>query len=228
MKKERALKRNLLVLVLILFVSSVCADTVFRKKKSQKRRVLRMPAKLDEPRKAGKTSEGVLTEPVELIRLGNTSGPAAKKGAEQEIFNFSGERYQVVKTFEVSPTGYYSAERNQKRYAFGSFEADLAMNGSGKITASGKPPEAGKTVSVDERIIPLGSKLLIEGYPGVFEAQDTGKKIRTKKRIKKDGKILICPRIDIYFGRGEQALFRALKVDNQSPIAVRILAKVNG
>ena len=41
------------------------------------------------------------------------------------------------------------------------------------VTASGKPTEVGVTVAVDRDVIPLGSKIYIEGV-GFMEAQDTG------------------------------------------------------
>lgn len=202
--------------VLIFFVSSVCASTAFGKTNSKRSRGLRMPAKLDEPIKRGE----FVVQHDEPIRLGNTN-----KGAEQEILIVNGQKYQVVKAVEVVPTGYYSALEGQKRYALGSFEADRAMNGGGKITASGKPPKEGKTISVNPEIIPMGSKLLVEGYSGIWEAQDTGKKIKKLQRIKKEnGEICLYPRIDIYFGRGDQALEKALSVNNKKPITVKILA----
>lgn len=164
---------------------------------------LRMPAKLDEPRKADGALLRASVEPVELIRLGNTN-----KGAE-ECTTKSKEK-DTKKIYKVKATGYYTPEKGQKRYAFGSFEADLRMNGKGKMTASGKKPEAGKTVAVDKRVIPHGALLKIEGYPGIFEAQDSGKAIVGK-------------RIDIYFGKGEKALEKALAVNNKEFITVEVV-----
>jgi 3D (Asp-Asp-Asp) domain-containing protein len=45
------------------------------------------------------------------------------------------------------------------------------------ITASGVPARLG-TVAVDPRVIPLGSKLRIEGLPGIYRAEDTGRGVR--------------------------------------------------
>ena len=56
-------------------------------------------------------------------------------------------------------TGYYCPERNQSRFAHGSFEADKAINCPNGITASGKLPKKG-FVSVIP-VIPLGSKIFI-------------------------------------------------------------------
>ena len=47
-------------------------------------------------------------------------------------------------------------------------------------TASGTLPAVGRTVAVDPRVIPLGTRLHIEGV-GVRIAEDTGKKIKGKK-----------------------------------------------
>ena len=65
------------------------------------------------------------------------------------------------------------------------------------ITKSGTTLTQGRTIAVDSRIIPLGSKVFIEGY-GVFIAEDTGSAIRGN-------------RIDICVGSHSQAY--ALGID---------------
>jgi 3D (Asp-Asp-Asp) domain-containing protein len=47
-------------------------------------------------------------------------------------------------------------------------------------TASGTMPSVGRTIAVDPRVIPLGTKLQIEGV-GTRIAEDTGKNIKGKK-----------------------------------------------
>ena len=47
-------------------------------------------------------------------------------------------------------------------------------------TATGTVPMSGRTVAVDPRVIPLGSKIHIEGV-GERIAEDTGGKIKGKK-----------------------------------------------
>ena len=47
-------------------------------------------------------------------------------------------------------------------------------------TASGTMPTTGRTVAVDPKVIPLGTKLHIEGV-GVRIAEDTGRKIKGRK-----------------------------------------------
>ena len=49
-------------------------------------------------------------------------------------------------------------------------------NGAANVgkTATGAPPVPGHTIAVDRRVIPLGSKIKIEGFDNVFVAEDTG------------------------------------------------------
>lgn len=51
---------------------------------------------------------------------------------------------------------------------------------AGAKTASGTTPTEGRTIAVDSSIIPLGSRVYIEGY-GVFIAEDTGGAIKNNK-----------------------------------------------
>ena len=48
------------------------------------------------------------------------------------------------------------------------------------VTATGASPNPGVTIAVDPRVIPLGSRVYIEGY-GEFIAQDTGGAIKGNK-----------------------------------------------
>lgn len=48
---------------------------------------------------------------------------------------------------------------------------------AGANTASGTVPEEGRTIAVDSSVIPLGSRVYIDGY-GVFIAEDTGGAIK--------------------------------------------------
>jgi len=53
-----------------------------------------------------------------------------------------------------------------------------AYSATGNLTRSGTVPAFG-TVAVDPAVIPLGSRLLIDGFPGVvFTALDTGGGVR--------------------------------------------------
>ncbi len=58
-----------------------------------------------------------------------------------------------------------------------SFAAKLTAYAHGTRTASGTPVRWG-VVAVDPRVIPLGSRIMIEGYDNVFIAEDTGGGVR--------------------------------------------------
>ena len=58
-----------------------------------------------------------------------------------------------------------------------SFQARLSAYSHGTRTASGTPVRWG-VVAVDPRVIPLGSRLTIEGFDTVFVAEDTGGAVR--------------------------------------------------
>jgi len=63
------------------------------------------------------------------------------------------------------------------------------------ITASGTRATQGRTLAVDRAIIPLGSKVVVEGFTGVMVAEDTG-----------NPKYMSGKRIDIYFNSNQEAL----------------------
>lgn len=73
-----------------------------------------------------------------------------------------------------------TAEAASNGVALGTFKLTFytgAADEGGSITAMGTPVTPWYTVAVDPRVIPLGSKLRIEGYNGIFVAQDTGSAI---------------------------------------------------
>lgn len=57
---------------------------------------------------------------------------------------------------------------------------ELCNGVAGAKTASGTTPTEGRTIAVDSSVIPLGSRVYIEGY-GVFIAEDTGGAIKDNK-----------------------------------------------
>ena len=69
-------------------------------------------------------------------------------------------------------------------------------NGDG-VTATGTVPSRGRTIAVDPRQIPYGSRVYINGT-GPYIAEDTGGAIRGK-------------RLDIYFGDGAEAYREAIE-----------------
>lgn len=60
------------------------------------------------------------------------------------------------------------------------------------FTASGTKATQGRTIAVDTKVIPLGTKVIIEGY-GEYIAEDTGSAIKGNK-------------IDVYFDNHQEAL----------------------
>jgi 3D (Asp-Asp-Asp) domain-containing protein len=58
-----------------------------------------------------------------------------------------------------------------------SFSARISAYAHGTRTASGTPVRWG-VVAVDPRVIPFGSRLMIEGFDTVFVAEDTGGAVR--------------------------------------------------
>ena len=67
-----------------------------------------------------------------------------------------------------------------------------AYTHTGNLTKSGTQPKAGRTVAVDPSIIPLGTRLIINGQAG-FVAEDTGGRIHNNK-------------IDIFFDSKEDCI----------------------
>ena len=73
------------------------------------------------------------------------------------------------------------AEENSKDRLLGTFKCTYytgAADEGGNITALGTPVTPWYTVAVDPRVIPLGSKIRIEGYDGIFYCADTGSAIK--------------------------------------------------
>lgn len=73
------------------------------------------------------------------------------------------------------------AEENSKGQLLGTFKCTYytgAADEGGNITALGTPVMPWYTVAVDPRVIPLGSKIRIEGYDGIFYCADTGSAIK--------------------------------------------------
>ena len=64
---------------------------------------------------------------------------------------------------------------DETKIKLGSFK--LTFYGDDTITATGKKPQINHTIAVDPRVIPLGSKVYIEGM-GTYYAEDTGGAIK--------------------------------------------------
>ena len=73
------------------------------------------------------------------------------------------------------------AEENSKGQLLGRYKLTFytgSADEGGSITALGTPVTPWYTVAVDPRVIPLGSKIRIEGYDGIFYCADTGSAIK--------------------------------------------------
>lgn len=70
-----------------------------------------------------------------------------------------------------------STKKESKKINLGTFK--VYAYSSGGITASGARTKANHTVAVDPKVIPLGSKIMVNGK--VYKAEDTGGAIKGKK-----------------------------------------------
>lgn len=80
------------------------------------------------------------------------------------------------KVSSVKKSSVKKTSKKSRKY-LGTFKA-YAYNGAG-TTASGTTTKANRTVAVDPKVIPLGSKLMINGK--IYVAEDTGGFIKGKK-----------------------------------------------
>jgi 3D (Asp-Asp-Asp) domain-containing protein len=60
------------------------------------------------------------------------------------------------------------------------------------LTKAQTRPQAGMTVAADPRVLPLGSRIVIRGLPGVWHVHDTGRLVRGRH-------------IDLFVGSCEEA-----------------------
>lgn len=108
---------------------------------------------------------------------------AAAKAAAQQKYNDLLSAPIAAKTVSYSASLLADSTVKEKATALGnyrlSFYCDCAVcNGrSDAKTASGTTMAEGRTIAVDSRVIPLGSRVYIDGY-GVFIAEDTGSAIK--------------------------------------------------
>ncbi len=95
-------------------------------------------------------------------------------------------------------SAYYSPVPGQSFYMRGSYEADLRLNGRGTNGADGTPVYTGMLAA--PRSYPFGMRIKIPGL-GVGEVHDRGGAIRSSRSY---------DRIDVWMGKGEEGLSRAL------------------
>jgi len=106
-------------------------------------------------------------------------------------WDFKGERMSSIKAVV---TAYYTPEKKQGKYATGSFKGDVKLNGKG-ITFYGSRAVVG-TIAADPKFLPPGTVVFVPGY-GMGIVQDIGSTIKGRK-------------IDLYMGKGEEALEKAM------------------
>ncbi len=112
---------------------------------------------------------------------------------------FEGE-VPFTRTFIIS--AYYSPLPCQDRYATGTYDGDIRLNGRGVAGASGTPVYPGMIAAPRE--YPFGTKMDIPGV-GIVSVQDRGGAI---KSASENGPAF--DRLDIWMGYGDKGLTRAL------------------
>lgn len=95
-------------------------------------------------------------------------------------------------------TGYYKPLPGQKRYAFGSYEADLRVNGDG-WTATDEETYVGAAATSNLLVAPFGSYWIIEDW-GLVRVND------------RKGRLTHNLELDIFCGEGDEGLEVALSL----------------
>ena len=122
---------------------------------------------------------------------------AAQAKADAEAKKKAEEEAKKAATLITAPVAARSVSYSAEYLATDAIKANATALGSYKLTfycpceicngalgvgqtASGAAPAEGRTIAVDSSIIPLGSRVYIEGY-GTFIAEDTGSAIKNNK-----------------------------------------------
>lgn len=125
-----------------------------------------------------------------------------KKKADQTVKNStSTQQSTTTKTVATSTGG-----KNLGQFRISAYCSCKKCCGkwAGGKTASGTTPTAGRTIAVDPKVIPLGSKVIIDGH--TYVAEDTGGAIKGN-------------RIDMYFSSHSEALSWGIKYKNATLIS---------
>lgn len=123
-------------------------------------------------------------------KTSSTKLTTMKKNMSRTVISVSSNK-KWVKVKVNGKTGYVNTSRvkyvtasakktattvsDETKIKLGKFK--LTFYGDDTITASGKKPQINHTIAVDPRVIPLGSKVYIEGM-GTYYAEDTGGAIK--------------------------------------------------
>lgn len=116
------------------------------------------------------------------------------------------EQIETVRKMVV--TAYYGPLPGQRRYASGSYETDITLNGKGEITSGRKDlkkhfkesPRIG-IAAADTNVFAYGTRIFVPGY-GIAEVWDTGSAITQD-------------RLDVFLGWGEEGLEKACQWGKQ-------------
>jgi peptidoglycan hydrolase-like protein with peptidoglycan-binding domain/3D (Asp-Asp-Asp) domain-containing protein len=112
-------------------------------------------------------------------------------------------------------SAYYSPLEWQEFYLHGSYEDEVKMNGEGKTTASGQPVRIGVVAAPREKPyntrVHIKQTINIKGAPYNLDFHgtilDRGGAIHSASRL---------PRLDIYMGKGQEGLCRAINFGVQT------------
>ncbi|MCX6824847.1 MAG: peptidoglycan-binding protein [candidate division SR1 bacterium] len=118
-------------------------------------------------------------------------------GGATNAFEFS-----ACQEKQFTVTAYYSPESGQAFYYKPSFQEEVTLNGQGYVGASGK--EVFNGMLAGPASYPFGSVIYFPGL-GVGEVADRGGAI-----VLSGERGQSCDRIDVWMGRGEEGLIRAL------------------
>ena len=131
------------------------------------------------------------------VRAPADAKAAAQARADAEAKKKAEEEAKALATLITAPVAARSVSYSTDYLATDAIKANATALGNYKLTfycpceicngalgvgqtASGAAPAEGRTIAVDSSIIPLGSRVYIEGY-GTFIAEDTGSAIKNNK-----------------------------------------------
>ena len=174
----------ILLIIILLSTSIICLKKENKELQETNNSIIKTINELE-------TKASELEEENEKLKTNSST----KKSAEQSNTSVNSEVIQEKST---------SSEGNN----LGQFKITAYCNCSkccgqwaGGPTASGTIPEEGRTIAVDPKVIPLGTKVVIDGH--TYIAEDTGSAIKGNK-------------IDMYFNSHSAAMAWGVKYKNVS------------
>ena len=151
----------------------------------------------DEVTTAAKAYSRAKADAEAQARAAAAAKAAAQAKADAEAKKKAEEEAKALATLITAPVAARSVSYSTDYLATDAIKANATALGNYKLTfycpcercngalgasktASGATPAEGRTIAVDSSIIPLGSRVYIEGY-GTFIAEDTGSAIKNNK-----------------------------------------------